>query len=853
MIIKKITPFIIIGILIALFISVCAPTLHAQVEPPAARQDTHAPMSLMEVAPANPLLVLQIKDVADALALIGDTRAWQQIIEAPLWEVVWASLEMESGVKESQRLIRPSLSILSHLLGKEALFLIPKFKGILELSPTLLIQIDRTGDLGEMLAAAIEVGLANVPNTGAREYNGYSYLVTEKVGPGLRLAVGLVDDLLIVSVGEGTLRKVIDLHQGKSTESLAHDAEFSQMMARFQTNPADRVTDFQSLFYVDVATIHEFAKLMYPMAQGKVPAMARPLADQAVGWLDLVQSVMAASHLTTEGVVSQSYMRLNPDATANNFLAMLQGPPTVHDSIKFVPADAAGYVASNLIDLPRLWKMAMDVLHSMPPEMSEQFLSGLEAIQTQFNINIEKDLFSWMGNELALINHGDTVWMPEAAAYPHLLVLIETTNSAQAAESLGRLAQLGTMLLAAGGKMQMDWQTMDYSGTEIHTAEISGVLMEPGYAVTGKYALITTDSALLKSALDCAAGRAENLAALPQFQELRPIVPEKVNTINYANPIRSLTGTLESLTDRMRTRGEGQGPSTEEENAALIRAILPQATDLLKAISQVILGQIGYTVTDGNGLRSYSFLKVRDLDTNVTLADPPEAKIARSLFIARGYMENEMPDRAQPYLDRVLEIDVDNPDALMMKVTLLESEGDEKRANWYRRRLGFANENAWYIIGPFANPNSEGFDTAYPPEMGVNLEATYETESGGVTWQKRQDDNPNDGFVNFADMFEEPEWKVAYAWTTITVPEAGEVELRIGSDDDIKVWVNGVEVLINQIGRPAAPDQDRAHVSLRQGENQILVKVCNREGDWGFYLRFTDDNRRPIKGLTYGN
>ncbi|MBI1922616.1 DUF3352 domain-containing protein, partial [Candidatus Poribacteria bacterium] len=416
MIIKKITPFIIIGILIALFISVCAPTLHAQVEPPTTRQverseipiyrnerseipdrrsgETHAPMSLMEVAPANPLLVLQIKDVADALALIGDTRAWQQISEAPLWEVVWAAIEMESKVKESQRLIRPSLSILSHLLGKETLFVIPKFKGILELSPTLLIQIDRTDALGEMLAAAIEVGLANVPNTRAREYNGYSYLVTEKVGPGLRLAVGLVDELLIVSVGEGTLQKVIDLHQGKSTESLARDTEFSQMMARFQTNPPDRVTDFQSLFYINVATIHEFAKLMYPMAQARVPAMARPLADQAVGWLDLVQSVTAVSHFTTDGVVSQSYTQLNPNATANNFLAMLQGPPTVHDSIKFVPADAAGYVASNLIDLPRLWKMAMDVLHSMPPEMSEQLLAGLEAIQTQFNINIEKDLFS---------------------------------------------------------------------------------------------------------------------------------------------------------------------------------------------------------------------------------------------------------------------------------------------------------------------------------------------------------------------------------------------------------------------------------------------------------------------------
>ena len=67
------------------------------------------------------------------------------------------------------------------------------------------------------------------------------------------------------------------------------------------------------------------------------------------------------------------------------------------------------------------------------------------------------------------------------------------------------------------------------------------------------------------------------------------------------------------------------------------------------------------------------------------------------------------------------------------------------------------------------------------------------------------------------------------------------------------MWVNGSEVLINQVGRAATPDEDRVHVSLNEGQNQILVKVCNRELDWGFYLRFTDENQRPIKDLTYGN
>ena len=137
-------------------------------------------------------------------------------------------------------------------------------------------------------------------------------------------------------------------------------------------------------------------------------------------------------------------------------------------------------------------------------------------------------------------------------------------------------------------------------------------------------------------------------------------------------------------------------------------------------------------------------------------------------------------------------------------------------------------------------------------DLEVGLEATYETESGSVTWETHRDDNKDDGFVNLREMFEAAEWKVGYAWTTLTAPEAREVELRIGSDDDIKVWFNGIDVLTHQVERPAEPDQDRVNVSLQRGVNQILVKVCNREIDWGFYLRITDAGHRPIKGLIYG-
>jgi len=38
------------------------------------------------------------------------------------------------------------------------------------------------------------------------------------------------------------------------------------------------------------------------------------------------------------------------------------------------------------------------------------------------------------------------------------------------------------------------------------------------------------------------------------------------------------------------------------------------------------------------------------------------------------------------------------------------------------------------------------------------------------------------------------------------------------------------------------PDEDVAAVTLRKGENQLLLKICNRSYSWGFYARIVDAN-----------
>ncbi len=120
-----------------------------------------------------------------------------------------------------------------------------------------------------------------------------------------------------------------------------------------------------------------------------------------------------------------------------------------------------------------------------------------------------------------------------------------------------------------------------------------------------------------------------------------------------------------------------------------------------------------------------------------------------------------------------------------------------------------------------------------------------------MRWEKRTD-GVADGFVDLLEIVEPDQWAVAYAWTKVISEEAQEVELRTGSDDQIKVWLNGEEVISHEMPREAQPDQDVVSVTLDQGANQLLVKVCNEEMDWGFYLRFTDADGKPLKGLEFG-
>ncbi len=140
----------------------------------------------------------------------------------------------------------------------------------------------------------------------------------------------------------------------------------------------------------------------------------------------------------------------------------------------------------------------------------------------------------------------------------------------------------------------------------------------------------------------------------------------------------------------------------------------------------------------------------------------------------------------------------------------------------------------WHLIGPLTGGDADKvFNTEFGPEKGIDPKA----EINGKKWQKRTD--LPDGAVHALPPDGNAAW---YLYRTIKTPAATQIALSLGSDDGIRVWLNGEEKLSKNVGRGPAPDQEKLTVGLKPGNNQFLMKIVNRGGGAGFYFKAGGSN-----------
>lgn len=155
----------------------------------------------------------------------------------------------------------------------------------------------------------------------------------------------------------------------------------------------------------------------------------------------------------------------------------------------------------------------------------------------------------------------------------------------------------------------------------------------------------------------------------------------------------------------------------------------------------------------------------------------------------------------------------------------------------------------WLVAGPVpAVQDSERVIRDYLGGQELKVAPTHGAVAGGLDWRVQAADA--DGHLNFNRAFgRNVDQAVAYAAQYLFVPEDVTLLLRVRSDDDLAVFLNGQRIWVNEIARSVVTAEDSLVVQLAGGWNLLLLKVINRHGGFGTWARMDGFPGGPAPGL----
>jgi hypothetical protein len=75
------------------------------------------------------------------------------------------------------------------------------------------------------------------------------------------------------------------------------------------------------------------------------------------------------------------------------------------------------------------------------------------------------------------------------------------------------------------------------------------------------------------------------------------------------------------------------------------------------------------------------------------------------------------------------------------------------------------------------------------------------------------------------------------------------VIMALGSNDEGRLFLNGVDIYVFAEPRTLELDADKGRVTLKKGINVVVFKIFNEQGNWQGAMRFLDKSGAPLTNL----
>jgi tetratricopeptide (TPR) repeat protein len=204
----------------------------------------------------------------------------------------------------------------------------------------------------------------------------------------------------------------------------------------------------------------------------------------------------------------------------------------------------------------------------------------------------------------------------------------------------------------------------------------------------------------------------------------------------------------------------------------------------------------------------------------------------------------------------------------LLRAHIFSRSGDYKGIMKEYQSMGVPLEKKWRIIGPFEKEHDSNFNFQFPPEKVSDLTSPINYAGKEYQWRTGHDGNI-DGYVNLQELMDQNAWSTAYGLLYVKSPEQRKVQIRLGTDEACKLWLNEdliwqryitheAKLWLNEdliwqryITHEAIIDRDMVTVVLRPGYNRLLLKVTNSNFEWGYYLRVTDSEGNGFSDVTF--
>ncbi|NQT27918.1 ADP-ribosylglycohydrolase family protein [candidate division KSB1 bacterium] len=151
----------------------------------------------------------------------------------------------------------------------------------------------------------------------------------------------------------------------------------------------------------------------------------------------------------------------------------------------------------------------------------------------------------------------------------------------------------------------------------------------------------------------------------------------------------------------------------------------------------------------------------------------------------------------------------------------------------------------WEVSKPYTKKGVEPddlLDIAFEPERNIDAVVWKQIPMGEKGYSR---------WLVELDKFIKGENRVAYIRNEIWSETDLDVVMELGSDDGVKVWINGKLIHTNNIFRGCNAGEDKVPVHLNAGWNTCMMKISQGTGGWAAAVNIVDENKEAIKSLKY--